>query len=86
MALAREFDSYDETEATLLRYIKALLESEGAPPLHLHEAAREAGWQDEQILEAVAHVALSSFANLITRAGDVPVDGSGEESRLLQAA
>jgi len=86
MALAREFDSYDETEATLLRYVKTLLESEGAPPLHLHEAAREAGWQDEQILEAIAHVALSSFANLITRAGDVPVDGSGEESRLLQAA
>jgi alkylhydroperoxidase family enzyme len=86
MALAREFDSYDETEATLLRYVKALLESEGPPPLHVHEAAREAGWDDEQILEAIAHVALGSFANLVTRAGDVPVDGSGEEARLLQAA
>ena len=86
MALAREFDSYDETEATLLRYVKALLESDGPPPLHVHEAAREAGWDDEQILEAIAHVALGSFANLVTRAGDVPVDGSGEEARLLQAA
>ena len=86
MALAREFDSYDETEAVLLRYVRALLESEGSPPLHVHEAAREAGWDDEQILEAIAHVALGSFANLVTRAGDVPVDGSGEEARLLQAA
>ena len=72
IALAREFDSRDEREATLLRYVRALLESEGPPPLHVHEEAREAGWSDEQILEAVAHVALASFANLVTRAGDVP--------------
>src|SRR3989337_1300581 len=30
IALAREFDSRDEREATLLRYVKALLQSEGA--------------------------------------------------------
>ena len=52
----------------------------------MHEEAREAGWADEQILEAVAHVALASFRQLVTRAGDVPMDGSGEESRLLSAA
>ncbi|HEY1357908.1 MAG TPA: hypothetical protein VGF21_06355 [Thermoleophilaceae bacterium] len=86
IALAREFDSHDEREATLLRFVKALLQSEGPPPLHVHEEAREAGWTDEQILETVAHVALSSFGNLVTRAGDVPLDGSGEESRLAQAA
>jgi alkylhydroperoxidase family enzyme len=86
VALAREFDSRDESEAALLRYVRALLESDGPPPLHLHEEAREAGWEDEQVLEAVAHVALNSFANLVTRAGDVPKDGSGEEARLLQAA
>jgi alkylhydroperoxidase family enzyme len=86
VALAREFDSRDEREATLLRYIKALLESDEAPPLHLHEEAREAGWEDEQILEAVAHVALETFTNLVTRAGEVPKDGSGEDARLLQAA
>ena len=44
IALAREFDSRDEREAVLLRYVEALLESEGPPPLHLHEEAREAGW------------------------------------------
>jgi len=86
IALAREFDSHDEREATLLRYVKALLEAEGAPPRHKHEEAREAGWDDEQILEAVAHVALATFANLVTRAGDVPLDGSSEDSRLSIAA
>jgi alkylhydroperoxidase family enzyme len=86
IALAREFDSRDEGEAALMRFVRALIQGEGPPPLHLHEEAREAGWSDEQILEAVAHVALASFGNLVTRAGDVPVDGSSEESRLAQAA
>ena len=86
VALAREFDSVDEREASLLRFVKALVAGEGPPPLHLHEEAREAGWSDEQILEAVAHVGLASFGNLVTRAGDVPVDGSVEEARLAQAA
>jgi alkylhydroperoxidase family enzyme len=86
VARAREFDSGDEREAVLLRYLKALIEADGTPPMHLHEEAREIGWTDEQILEAVAHVALSTFANLMTRAGDVPLDGSAEEGRVLQAA
>ncbi len=86
IALAREFDSRDEREAKLLRYVRALLESEGPPPLHLHEEAREEGWTDEQILEAVSHVAMATFTNLVTRAGDVPRDGSGEEGRVLKAA
>jgi alkylhydroperoxidase family enzyme len=86
IALAREFDSYDEKEAALLRFVKALLESDGPPKLHLHEEAREAGWEDGQILEAIAHVALVTFGNLVTRAGDVPKDGSSEDSRVAQAA
>ena len=72
IALAREFDSRDEREAVLLRYLRALLGSEGPPPRHLHEEAREAGWDDEQILEAIAHVALAGFGNLVTRAGTSP--------------
>lgn len=86
IARAKEFDSADAQEAALLRYVRALLEAEGPPPMHRHEDAREAGWSDEQILEAVVHVSLASFMNLVTRAGDVPRDGSTEESRLLRAA
>jgi alkylhydroperoxidase family enzyme len=87
IALAREFESKDASEAVLLRYVRGLLESRGAaPPLHLHEEAREAGWSDEQVLEAVAHVALNRFQTVVAGASDVPRDGSHEEGRLQQAA
>ena len=84
VALAREWDSRDEREAALLRYLKELVEEGGRPPMHLHEEAREAGWDDEQILEAIAYVALETFTAMINVAGEVPVDGSVEESRTAQ--
>jgi alkylhydroperoxidase family enzyme len=81
IALAREFDSLDERHVALLRYLKEILEHRGRTPMHLHEEAREAGWTDEQILEAIAYVALESFTALVNVAGEVPVDGSDEDSR-----
>ncbi len=86
VALARRFDSRDEHEAALLRYLRALLQDGGRPPMHLHEEAREAGWDDEQILEAIAAVSLEGFTAMVNVAGEVPVDGSNEASRALQAA
>jgi alkylhydroperoxidase family enzyme len=85
VALAREFDSADPREAALLRYLRPLLAGERTA-LHLHEEAREAGWSDEQLLEAIAYVALESFTAMVNVAGDVPVDGSVEETRRLRAA
>src|SRR6516164_4889406 len=86
VAAARQFTSKDEREAALLRYLQALLEQGGRPPMHLHEEAREAGWNDEEILEAIAAVALEAFTAMVNVAGEVPVDGSSEASRALQAA
>ncbi len=85
VAAARQFASKDERESALLRYLRAVVE-EGRPPMHLHEEAREAGWEDEQILEAIAAVALEAFTAMLSVAGEVPVDGSTEQSRALQAA
>jgi alkylhydroperoxidase family enzyme len=85
VANARQFTSKDEREAALLTYLKALLDG-GKPAMHLHEEAREAGWDDEQILEAIAAVALEAFTAMVNIAGEVPVDGSSEASRALQAA
>ncbi len=85
VAAARQFTSKDVREAALLRYLRAVVE-EGRPPIHLHEEAREAGWDDEQILEAIAAVALEAFTAMVNVAGEVPVDGSSEQSRALQAA
>ena len=68
-----------------MRYLQALVE-EGRPAVHLHEEAREAGWDDEEILEAIAAVSLEGFTAMVNVAGDVPVDGSTEASRRLEAA
>ena len=85
IAAARRFTSADEQEQALLSYLRSLIEERGRPPVHLHEEAREAGWSDEQLLEAIAFVALETFTALINVAGDVPVDGSTEQGRLMAA-
>jgi len=85
VALARQWTSGDPREAALLRYLHAIVDG-GRPPMHLHEEAREAGWDDEQLLEAIGAVALEVFTAMVNVAGDVPVDGSTEESRTLKAA
>lgn len=86
VAAAREFSSKDPREAALLAYLRALLVDGGRPPMHLHEEARETGWSDEEILEAIAAASMEAFTALVNVAGEVPVDGSVEESRRLHAA
>ena len=53
---ARATGSRATAQAALLRYLRALVEHRGHAPMHLHEEAREAGWSDEQLLEAIAFV------------------------------
>jgi alkylhydroperoxidase family enzyme len=81
LALARRFDSGDERTAVLLRYLQLVVARDERPPVHLHEEAREAGWTDEQLLEAIAYVALEALTAMVNVAGEVPVDGSVEDSR-----
>jgi AhpD family alkylhydroperoxidase len=71
---ARSFTSGDPREAALLAYLQAALAGGDYPPLHLHEEAREAGWSDEEILEAVGHLALNEFQSLIASAAALPKD------------
>jgi AhpD family alkylhydroperoxidase len=85
VAGARRFDSADPKEAALLRFLEPLVVRGEQPKQHLFEEAREIGWSDEQMLEAIAFVALESFTAMINVAGNVPVDGSVEESRQLAA-
>ena len=73
---ARSFVSSDRREAALLAFLESLLDSDGHPQSHLLEEAREIGWTDEQILEAVAHVALGEFQSLIANAAALPQDQS----------
>ena len=48
--------------------------------------ARGRAGRDEQLLEAVAIVALEAFTAMVHIAGDVPADGSVEDARVLRAA
>ncbi len=82
---ARDWDSLDQREAALLKYLRALV-VDGEVPISAHEDAREHGWTDEQLLEAIAVASLETFTSFVSVAGDVPADGSPEESRKLQAA
>ena len=82
---ARSFTSSDAVEAALLAFLEATLDGGGRPALHLHEEAREIGWTDEQILEAVAHLALNEFQSLVANAASLPQDQS-DPSILPEAA
>jgi AhpD family alkylhydroperoxidase len=73
---ARSWSSVDPREAALLTFLRALFEGEGRPAHHLLEEAREVDWSDEQILEAVAHLALSEFQSLMANAAALPQDQS----------
>jgi alkylhydroperoxidase family enzyme len=86
VAAAKQWTSSDEREAMLLRYLQPVVTQHTAPPAHLHEECREIGWDDEQLLEAVATAAIEQFSAMVNLAGDVPLDGSHEASRQLRAA
>src|SRR5437763_9042136 len=81
---ARSFQSADPREAALLAFLEAVLSSGGRPAGHLVEEARELGWDDEQLLEAVAHLALNEFQSLVSNAAALPQDQS--DSSILPAA
>jgi alkylhydroperoxidase family enzyme len=73
---ARAFESADPKEAALLAFLEALIATDGRPAQHLAEEAREHGWTDEELLEAVAHLAMNEFQSLIANAAALPQDQS----------
>jgi alkylhydroperoxidase family enzyme len=76
VARARNFNSSDEKEAALLRLLEETLEHDKRPPHHLVEEAREAGWSDDEILEALAELALTEFESIIASAAELPQESS----------
>lgn len=76
VARAREFTASDPREAALLALIKEALQAEGRPAHHAVEDAREIGWSDEELLEAVAELALAEFESLIASVAALPQESS----------
>jgi AhpD family alkylhydroperoxidase len=71
---ARSFGSSDPKQAAILAFLEALVATDGRPAQHLAEEAREEGWSDEELLEAVAQVAMNEFQSLIANAAALPQD------------
>ncbi len=60
---AQGFESEDARRAAGLRFAREVVETRGHPSNEAVDAAHEAGYSDEEILEMVAHVALTTFSN-----------------------
>ena len=54
VAAARDWESADPPRRRCCATCARCVEQRGHAPMHLHEEAREAGWSDEQLLEAIA--------------------------------
>jgi AhpD family alkylhydroperoxidase len=81
---ARSFESAEPREAALLAFLEGVLGTDGRPASHLVEEAREVGWDDEQLIEAVAYLALNEFQSLVANAAALPQDQS--DPTILPAA
>lgn len=84
MAAAQVGRSADPRTAAALRFALKLVDSRGQVQEADIRALREAGFDDEHIVEIVAHVALNLFTNYVNVALAVPVDFP--EVRLKAAA
>jgi AhpD family alkylhydroperoxidase len=74
MADAQAGDSDDPKTAAALAFALKLVEHRGQVADADIEALRAAGFDDVQIVEIIAHVALNLFTNYVNIALDVPVD------------
>ena len=74
MAAAQVGESADPKTAAVLRFALALVDERGQVGDAAVRSLRSAGFDDEHIVEIVAHVALNLFTNYVNVAFAVPVD------------
>lgn len=74
MSEAQDGRSDDPKTAAALRFALAVVERRGQVDAAEVEALRAAGFDDGEIVEIVAHVALNLFTNYVNVALGVPVD------------
>lgn len=74
MRAAQAGESADPRTAAALRFALALVEHRGHVGSADVQALRDAGFDDGDVVEIVAHVALNLFTNYVNVALDVPVD------------
>jgi alkylhydroperoxidase family enzyme len=57
-----------------LRFAREVVETRGHPSDEAFDAAREAGYTDEQIMEIISTVALATFTNYMNESIDTELD------------
>ena len=77
MAAAQPGESSDPHTAAALRFALLLIDGRGQVSAAQVQAMRDAGFDDAQVVEVIAHVALNLFTNYLNVALDVPVDFPG---------
>jgi len=82
MTEAQAGRSADPRTAAALSFALKVVENRASIAASDVDALRNAGFNDEQIVEIIAHVALNLFTNYINVALDVPVDFPGVKLRL----
>jgi AhpD family alkylhydroperoxidase len=83
---AQRWQSEDPAQHAMLQWLKPLAERRGEVPEERQEQVRDAGWTEEQLIEAVAVLSMESMVAMIDVAGEVPDDATHEVSRQRQAA
>lgn len=81
MSAAQVGESADPKTAAALKFALKVVENRAQIADADVQALRAAGYDDEQIVEILAHVALNLFTNYVNVAFDVPVDFPGVKLR-----
>ncbi len=71
---ARRASASDPKVDALLKFVRQVVVNRGNVPDTAIAGLKEAGWTDEEILEAVGNVALNLFTNYFNHIVDTPVD------------
>lgn len=71
---AQSFESEDESRAAALRFVKEIVENDAHISDEAFEDVRDAGYSDEQIMEMISNVALTTFSNFMNDAIGTEVD------------
>lgn len=74
MAAAQRGESSDTRTAAALRFALKLVDQRGQVSEADVQALRQAGFDEEQVVEILAHVALNLFTNYVNVAFAVPLD------------
>jgi uncharacterized peroxidase-related enzyme len=81
MASAQAGESSNPQTAAALGFALKLVDERGQVGASDLQALRDAGFDDQHIVEILAHVALNLFTNYVNVAFDVPVDFPGVKLR-----